>query len=72
MGEDLRCSLILLLLLFDAFAIYVITTISVIETDTNMLVGSSIPVGANPSGIDYDPEHGRMYVTNQGGNTPSQ
>jgi hypothetical protein len=61
MGEDLRCSLILLLLLFDAFALYVFTTVSVIEIDTKMLVGSSIPVGANPSGIDYDPDGFLLY-----------
>ena len=38
-------------------------TVSVIDTTTNTVVGS-IRVGDGPSGIAYDPENKRMYVSN--------
>jgi YVTN family beta-propeller protein len=41
-------------------------TVSVIDTNTNMVIGSPIPVGEEPSSIAYDPVHHRMYVTNVG------
>ncbi len=39
-------------------------TVSVIDTTTNTVIGSQIPVGDGPDGIAYDPVNKRMYVTN--------
>jgi YVTN family beta-propeller protein len=40
--------------------------ITVVDTDTNTIVGSPIPSGDDgPRRIAYDPEHQRMYVTNR-------
>ncbi len=46
-------------------------TVSVIDTNTNTVLGNPIRVGMNPKGIAYDPENERMYVTNFGSNTVS-
>jgi YVTN family beta-propeller protein len=39
-------------------------TVSVIDTTTNTVVGSPIPVGMAPLDIAYDPVNKRMYVVN--------
>ena len=46
-------------------------TVSVIDTNTNKVVGKPITVGSTPRGIAYDPVHARMYVTNYSNNTVS-
>jgi YVTN family beta-propeller protein len=38
------------------------STVSVIDTTTNTLVGSPIKVGDQPTGIEYDPVNKKMYV----------
>jgi YVTN family beta-propeller protein len=38
--------------------------VSVIDTNTNTVVGSPIPVGDEALDIEFDPTHNRMYVTN--------
>jgi YVTN family beta-propeller protein len=45
--------------------------VSVIDTTTNTVVGTPIPVGELPGGIAYDPVNKRMYVTNIDDNTVS-
>jgi YVTN family beta-propeller protein len=39
-------------------------TVSVIDTATNMVVGSPIPVGGNPVGVAVTPDGTKVYVTN--------
>ena len=39
-------------------------TVSVIDTATNAVVGSAIPVGDNPFGIAITPDGTKAYVTN--------
>lgn len=46
-------------------------TVSVIDTDTNTVLGNPIKVGTSPKGIAYDPENERMYVANFGSSTVS-
>ena len=46
-------------------------TVSVIDTNTNTVIGSPITVGNQPIDIAYDPINHRMYVTNQGEDTVS-
>jgi len=43
-----------------------IQQISVIETNTNTVIGSPIPVESFPSVIAYDPVNEWIYVTNRG------
>ena len=45
-------------------------TVSVINTATNVVLGS-IPVGLQPVGVAVDSAGRRVYITNQGGNTVS-
>jgi hypothetical protein len=45
--------------------------VTVIDTNTNTVVGNPIPVGIGTRGIAYDPEHGRMYVVNSESSTVS-
>ena len=44
---------------------------SIIDTNTNTVVGSPIEVGSGPADIAYDPVNNRMYVTNLFENTVS-
>ena len=44
---------------------------SVIDINTNTVVGNPIPVGIAPLAIAYDPVHQDMYVTNFGDDTVS-
>ena len=48
-------------------------TVSVIDTETNTLVGSPIPIGAGtlPVYVAFDPINHAMYVTHQGGSSVS-
>ena len=46
-------------------------TVSVIDTNTNTVIGKQIQVGDGPSGIAYDPVNERMYVTNRFDDTVS-
>ena len=46
-------------------------TVSVIDTNTNSVLGNPIKVGMTPKGIAYDPENERIYVTNFGSDTVS-
>jgi YVTN family beta-propeller protein len=48
-------------------AIFQRDIVSVIDTNTNALVGSPIAVGNGPFGIAIDATHERMYVAYQGG-----
>lgn len=43
--------------------------ISVVDTATNTVVGSSIPVGPEPNGIVFSPDGNRAYVANSVGDT---
>src|SRR3954453_7280719 len=43
--------------------------VTVIDTTTNAVVGTPIPVGAQPNGVGVDPTVHRAYVANQGSNT---
>ncbi len=43
----------------------------VVDTQTNLVVGSPIPVGTNPHGIAITPDGRRAYVANSGSNTVS-
>ena len=45
--------------------------VSVIDTNTNMVVGTPISVGSSPTLLTYDPVNERMYVTNFFDNTVS-
>jgi YVTN family beta-propeller protein len=45
-------------------------TVSVIDTSTNSVVGSPIPVGARPSGVALTPDGKRAYVTNEASPNP--
>ena len=45
-------------------------TVSVIDTNIYTVI-DTITVGVNPTGVAYDPENDRMYVTNAGDNTVS-
>jgi YVTN family beta-propeller protein len=46
-------------------------TVSVINTATNMVIGSPIPVGSQPAGVAITPDGSEVYVGNQGSNTVS-
>ena len=46
-------------------------TVSVIDTATNAVVGSPIPVGDDPFGIAITPDGTKAYVTNAGAGTVS-
>src|SRR5262245_28478983 len=46
-------------------------TVSVIDTATNAVVGSPIPVGNFPLGVAVMPDGSKVYVTNLGDNTVS-
>jgi YVTN family beta-propeller protein len=46
-------------------------SVTVLNTTSNTVVGSPIPVGSNPVGIAFDPVHKRMYVANEFNNTIS-
>ena len=46
-------------------------TVSVINTATNAVVGSAIPVGDAPFGIAITPDGTKAYVTNSGADTVS-
>ena len=46
-------------------------TVSVIDTATNAVVGSAIPVGSEPVGIAITPDGTKAYVTNQDADTVS-
>ena len=46
-------------------------TVSVIDTATNAVVGSAIPVGSVPVAIAITPDGTKAYVTNQNANTVS-
>jgi YVTN family beta-propeller protein len=39
-------------------------SVSVIDTNSNLVIGSPIPVESMPIGIEFDRPHKRMYVTN--------
>ena len=41
------------------------SSVTVIDTTTNTVVGAPIPVGAKPVGIGVDPTVHRAYVTNE-------
>jgi YVTN family beta-propeller protein len=43
------------------------STVSVIHTATNNVVGSPIPVGGNPFGVAVTPDNKKVYVTNSVG-----
>jgi YVTN family beta-propeller protein len=45
--------------------------VSVIDTMTNTVVGSPIPVGSDPYGIAITPDGSKVYVTNEADNTVS-
>jgi len=46
-------------------------TVSVIDGQTNTVIGSPIPVGDHPSGIAFNSDNGDMYVTNHNSDTVS-
>ena len=46
-------------------------TVSVIDTATNAVVGSAIPVGSEPVGIAITPDGTKAYVTNRNADTVS-
>ncbi len=46
-------------------------TVSVIDTATNAVVGSPIPVGSQPTGVAATPDGSKVYVANEIGNTVS-
>jgi YVTN family beta-propeller protein len=43
--------------------------VTVIDTTTNTVVGTPIPVGTNPHGVGVDPTVHRAYVANDGANS---
>src|SRR5712671_2966241 len=45
--------------------------VSVIDTATNTVIGSPIPVGLNPRGVAVTPDGSKVYVANRGNNTVS-
>ena len=47
------------------------STVSVIDTITNKVIGNPISVGQAPTFLAYDPVHHRMYVINQADSTIS-
>jgi YVTN family beta-propeller protein len=47
------------------------STVWVIDTATNMVIGSPVPVGSSPSGIAITPDGTKVYVVNGGDNTVS-
>jgi YVTN family beta-propeller protein len=46
-------------------------TVSIIDTNTNEVVGNPIEIGSEPNDIAYDPIHKLMYVVNAGDDTVS-
>ena len=46
-------------------------TVSVIDTATNTVIGSPIPVGTAPQGVAITPDGTRVYVANQNSNSVS-
>ncbi len=47
------------------------STVSVIDTATNMVIGSPIPVGFNPLGVAVTPDGSTVYVANRNASTVS-
>jgi YVTN family beta-propeller protein len=47
------------------------STVSIIDTSTNLVVGSPVNVGANPAGAAVNPQGTKIYVANQSSNTIS-
>jgi YVTN family beta-propeller protein len=47
------------------------STVSVIDTATNTVIGSPIPVGSAPEGVAVTPDGSTIYVANLGANTVS-
>jgi len=45
--------------------------VSVIDTATNTVIGSPIPVGPNPRAVAVTPDGSKVYVANRGDNTVS-
>src|SRR5215469_10516140 len=45
--------------------------VSVIDTATNTVIGSPIPVGARPFGVAVTPDGSKVYVANEASNTVS-
>src|SRR5258706_15712438 len=43
--------------------------VSVIDTATNTVIGSPIPVGPNPRAVAVTPDGSKVYVPNSGDNT---
>jgi YVTN family beta-propeller protein len=43
-------------------------TVSVIDTATNTVIGSAIPVGISPDGVAVTPDGSKVYVSNGGSN----
>jgi YVTN family beta-propeller protein len=43
-------------------------TVTVINTATNTVLGSPIPVGSAPTGVAVTSDGSKVYVTNEGGN----
>jgi YVTN family beta-propeller protein len=50
---------------------YTCSTVSVLDTATNTVLGAPIPVGSGPIGIDVHPAGTRVYVVNNGSDTVS-
>ncbi len=46
-------------------------TVSVIDTATNNVVGTPIPVGSGPEGVAATPDGAKVYIANSGDNTVS-
>src|SRR6266540_2910507 len=46
-------------------------TVSVIDSQTNTVIGNPIPVGDRPVGIAFNADNGDLYVANQFSNTVS-
>src|SRR5438270_563861 len=46
-------------------------TVSVIDTTTNTVIGSAIPVGSTPVGVAITPDGSKVYVTNLNDKTVS-
>jgi YVTN family beta-propeller protein len=46
-------------------------TVSVIDTDTNTVIGTPITVGASPNNIAFTPDGSKVYVSNTGDDTIS-
>jgi len=56
---------------YDGFSGPVAGAVSVIDTATNTVVGSPIPVGKDPYGIAITPDGSKVFVTNAADNSVS-